>query len=177
MSCAHECVSSGVKLGQVKNLMNFCKTSKWENRKVRKVAKSTRKPRITKAVLLQVFFHLLKHWNVGGFQITHQSQNFLTFFQRFCQKFLSKELRDRPSLSATGQEQPSQLMVYEKPWGWSHLKHQAVHTVGVFLTKQVWPKSLLAWLLFGWRRERRQKLSQQRDSDGDHCPAFLILSR
>lgn len=57
----HMNVASGVKLGQVKNLMNFCKTSKRENRKVRKVAKSTRKPRITKAVLLQLFFHLLKH--------------------------------------------------------------------------------------------------------------------
>lgn len=52
----HMNVSSGVRLRQVKNLMNFCKTSKRENRKVRKVAKSTRKPRITKAVLLQAFF-------------------------------------------------------------------------------------------------------------------------
>lgn len=55
MSHAHECVFWGQAQAS-KNLMNFCKTSKRENRKVRKVAKSRRKPRITKAVLLQAFF-------------------------------------------------------------------------------------------------------------------------
>jgi hypothetical protein len=55
-------VACKVKLRQVTNLMNFCKTSRRENRKVRKVVKSTRKPRITNLFLLQaLFFHLLKH--------------------------------------------------------------------------------------------------------------------
>lgn len=112
-------VSSRVRLRQVKNLTNFCKTSKRENRKVRKVAKSTRKPRITKAVLLQAFFppaKTLKCRRVSNYSpIPKLSCDF--FFQSFCQKFLSKELQDRPSLSVTGQEQPSQLMVYEKPQG------------------------------------------------------------
>lgn len=106
----HRNVASEVKLGQVKNLMNFCKTSTRENRKARKVLKPTREPRITKAVLPPAFFppaQTLTFTTVSNYWKTHQSRNFLEFIQGFCQKFLSKELQEGPFLSITNQEQPS----------------------------------------------------------------------
>lgn len=96
----HTNVSSGVKLGQVKNLMNFCKTSKRENRKVRKVAKSTQKPRITKAVLLQAFFppaKTLKCRRVSNYSPIPKLSRVFFFFSEFLSKVPIQETA-RPTL-------------------------------------------------------------------------------
>lgn len=177
----HMNVSSGVKLGQVKNLMNFCKTSKRENRKVRKVAKSSRKPRITKAVLLQAFFppaKTLKCRRVSNYSpIPKLSRVFFFFFPEFLSKVpiqgTARPTPPSPSLVKSSLASSWFMRNCEGEVTWS----TGLYTRSVFLAKQVWPKSLLAWLLFGWRRERRKKLSQQRGSDGDQCLAFLLLSR
>lgn len=167
----HRNVASEVKLGQVKNLMNFCKTSTRENRKARRCWKPHESQGLQKQSFLQPFFHLLKHWHLRLFQITGRLTNPETFSSSFRvsvkSSFQRNFKRGPPSLS------PIKSSLAHSLWEMVSVKTLqvlAVNAVSVFLAKQVWPRGSL-WLLFGCRSERRKKLSQQRDSDGSpFCP-------
>lgn len=90
----------------------------------------------------------------------------LEFFQGFCQKFLSKEFQERPSLSINDEGEPSSWFMRNCE---DTFKYCAVNMVSV--AKKVWPTSLAP---FWMEKGKKWESNQQRDRGGSQCLVFLL---